>query len=124
MSEDVGGCIQACPVQAYTDGEYTTMWGISNGIGLIGFSFNLFMACTWLIAGKKHFDKVPYQLKFCVFAGLLFSLVATLPSLALKYISKHEHLLQESMEGVDLASKPDKYTGILYHLALWRSPSH
>ena len=85
ISEDMGGCIQACPVQAYTDGEYTVMWSVSNGIGLIGLFLNLFMACTWLIAGKEHFDSQPYQLKSCIFTGILFSLVGTLPSLVLKY---------------------------------------
>jgi hypothetical protein len=62
------------------------MWGLSNGVGLVGLGLNLFLACTWLIAGRgKYFAKQPYQLKFCVFAGLLFGVVATLPSLALKY---------------------------------------
>jgi hypothetical protein len=31
-------CIHPCPVQAYTDNEYTLMWGFSNGIGVVGLS--------------------------------------------------------------------------------------
>jgi len=81
----VESCIQPCPVQAYTDEEYSVMWAISNGIGIIGLSLNLFMTCTWMIAGKRIRSKLPYQLKFCVFAGLLFGMLGTLPSLILKY---------------------------------------
>jgi hypothetical protein len=84
--DNLESCVQPCPVQAYTDEEYTFMWGLSNGVGLVGFGLNLFMACTWVIAGgRKHLSAQPYQLKFGVFAGLLFGIVATLPSLALKY---------------------------------------
>ena len=42
-------------------------------------------ASTWLIAGKKAFAQTPYQLKACVFLGLLYAVVGTLPSLLLKY---------------------------------------
>jgi hypothetical protein len=78
-------CIQPCPVQAYSKEEYTLMWVISNGVGLIGFLLNLFMACTMMIGGQHHISKQPHSLKFCVFAGCLFGLVGTIPSLALKY---------------------------------------
>jgi hypothetical protein len=83
--DHISSCIQPCPSQAYTDAEYTLMWMISGGIGLAGMFLNLFMAFTWMIGGKKYFSDQPYQLKFCVFAGLLFAAVETLPSLALKY---------------------------------------
>ena len=78
-------CIQPCPVQAYDDGEYTTMWALSNGIGIVGFALNLFMACTWRIAGKRHRSDQPYQLNWCIFAGLAYGLMGTFPSLILKY---------------------------------------
>jgi hypothetical protein len=78
-------CIQPCPVQAYDDGEYTAMWALSNGIGIVGFALNLFLACTWLIAGRRHLSDQPYQLKWCIFAGLSYGLVGTFPSLILKY---------------------------------------
>ena len=78
-------CVQPCPVQAYTDNEYTWMWGIGNVIGIVGLLLNLFMACTWFIAGKKCLAKQPYQLKFCVFSGVIYGMVGTLPSLILKY---------------------------------------
>ncbi len=61
------------------------MWGFSNGIGTVGLLLNLFMALTWTIADKRDLMKTPYQLKFCVFAGLLFGAVGTLPSFILKY---------------------------------------
>ena len=78
-------CIQPCPPAAYTDNEYTVMWAAANSIGLIGLCLNIFMACTWLIGGRRFLSDQPYQLKFCVFAGILHGAVETLPSLALKY---------------------------------------
>jgi hypothetical protein len=83
--DDVQSCIQPCPIPAYTDEEYTFMWGFGNGIGLCGLLLNLYMALTWTIADKRDLMKTPYQLKFCVFAGLLFGAVGTLPSSILKY---------------------------------------
>jgi hypothetical protein len=44
--DHLASCIQPCPVQAYTDEEYTWMWGISNGIAIVGFSMNVFMV-SW-----------------------------------------------------------------------------
>ena len=84
-ADHIKPCIQPCPVQAYTDDQYTVMWVISNGIQLVGLELNLFMAFTWMLAGRTEFSNTPYQLKFCIFAGLLFAVVGTLPSLALKY---------------------------------------
>ncbi len=78
-------CIQPCPVQAYTDDEYTLMWGFSNGIGVVGLSLNIFMTATWAIGSRKEFSALPFQLKVCVFAGILYGLVGTLPSLVMKY---------------------------------------
>jgi hypothetical protein len=84
-SENVQGCIQPCPVQAYTEDEYTSMWRWFNGIGMVGLILNLYMAATYALAGKKQFSKTPYQLKFCVFGGILYGVVGTLPSLVMKY---------------------------------------
>ncbi len=78
-------CIQPCPVQAHTDDEYTLMWGLSNGIALVGLSLNVFMAATWAIGGRKYFSTLQYQLKVCVFAGIVYGLAGTLPSLIMKY---------------------------------------
>ncbi len=38
----------------------------------------------WL-GGKKVFLAVPHQIKACVFSGLLYAIVGTLPSLIMKY---------------------------------------
>jgi hypothetical protein len=54
-------CVRPCPPPTYTDEEYTDMWCISTVIGLVGFSLNIFMAVTWLIAEKKFFAAVPFQ---------------------------------------------------------------
>jgi hypothetical protein len=81
----VESCIQPCPVQAYTDNEYTLMWGVSNGIGLVGFGLNVFMASTWMMGGKAYMSGQPFQLKACVLMGILYGMVATLPSLVMKY---------------------------------------
>jgi hypothetical protein len=80
-------CIQPCPVQAYTNEEYTIMWGISNGIGLLGFGLNWFMLLTWLSAsnGKVGIRNQSLQLIICIIAGILYGIVVTLPSLAMKY---------------------------------------
>jgi hypothetical protein len=78
-------CIQPCPVQAYTDDEYTLMWGFSNGIGVVGLFLNVFMAATWAIGGRRQFSTLPNQLKVCVFAGIVYGIVGTLPSLIMKY---------------------------------------
>ncbi len=40
--------------------------------------------CRWL-GGKKVFLAVPCQVQACVFSGLLYSIVGTLPSLIMKY---------------------------------------
>jgi hypothetical protein len=63
-------CILPCPVPAYTDDEYTLMWMISNLIELFGFGLNLFMLCTWML--EKSLRRQPYQLKFCVGAGIVY----------------------------------------------------
>jgi hypothetical protein len=83
----IASCIQPCPVQAYTNEEYTIMWGISNGIGLLGFGLNWFMLLTWLSAskGKVGIRNQPLQLVICIIAGILYGIVVTLPSLVMKY---------------------------------------
>ncbi len=78
-------CVQACPIAAYSDSQYSVMWAVFVGIGTIGFALNVFVAVTWGLGGKKHFDALPFQLKFCVFAGMAYFLFGTLPSLVLKY---------------------------------------
>jgi hypothetical protein len=84
--DNVEPCIHQCPIQgAYTLEDYTFMRGLSNGVGLLGCSLNSFMAGTWVIAGKQYFINQPYQLRFCVVAELLYSLVATFPSLIMKH---------------------------------------
>jgi hypothetical protein len=59
------------------------MWAIKNGIELVGLSLNLLLSSTWVVAG--NLSKQPFQVKFCVGAGLLLGAIGTLPSLALKY---------------------------------------
>ena len=59
------------------------MWAIKNTIEVVGFLLNMFMASTWMIAG--NLSKQAFQVKFCVGAGLLLSVVGTLPSLVLKH---------------------------------------
>jgi hypothetical protein len=61
------------------------MWGISNGVGLIGLCLNIFTAGTWMIAGQLRLSEQPFQLKVCIFAGLAYGMVETLPSLAMKH---------------------------------------
>jgi hypothetical protein len=45
----------------------------------------LFGVICRYIGGKKAYEAVPYQVKACVFAALLYNIVETLPSLVLKY---------------------------------------
>jgi hypothetical protein len=77
-------CVKSCLSAAYTNEQYDVMWGIASSIGLVGFVLNLFVALTWSLGGRKVVENVPYQLQYCVFAGLLFGLVVTLPALLLK----------------------------------------
>jgi hypothetical protein len=51
---------------------------------LLTFSHIWLHDCRWL-GGKRMFAAVPYQVKACVFAGLLYGIVGTLPSLILKH---------------------------------------
>ena len=55
-------------------------------LAVIHLDVNFFVVwlCRWL-GGKKVFLAVPYQVKACVFAGLLYNIVGTLPSLIMKY---------------------------------------
>ncbi len=68
-------CIQPCPVPAYTEAQYRTMWTLSSAVSMVGFAMNLFMALTWCVGGRKSFRKVCFQLKSCVMGGLLYGLV-------------------------------------------------
>jgi hypothetical protein len=45
----------------------------------------LALLATWAISKKGEFQSTPYQLKFCVFASLLYGVMETLPSLFLKF---------------------------------------
>jgi hypothetical protein len=88
-------CIKPCPVPAYTDGEYSVMWAISSCIGTLGLGLNSFMACTWVLSGRKAFASIVTQLKACVFFGIMYGLVETLPSLILKYDLPCETVTEE-----------------------------
>ena len=68
-------CILPCPVPAFTEGQYSTMWILTTSIGMVGLGLNLFMALTWAIGGKKVIDETNFFLKMCVFYGLLYGLV-------------------------------------------------
>ena len=76
-----------------------------------GFVLNLFMICTWMLAGWQYFSDQPYQLKFCVFGGALFGLIGTLPSLVMKYDNWCLHLAGKS------SLKLCKYDNWCLHLA-------
>ena len=71
-------CIQPCPVPAYTEEEYTTMWTVSSAVGACGFALNVFMAATWWIGGKRYFKAIPFQLKACVIGGVVYGRVCIL----------------------------------------------
>jgi hypothetical protein len=71
-------CIKPCPVNAYSDDEYSTMWLIVSLVGLGGFILNVFMVATWQIDKKKS-KALPYQLKSCAGFGISYGIVETLP---------------------------------------------
>ena len=85
LPESNKGCVYACPVNQFTLDEYTTMWTVFVTIGMCSFFLNMFMVCTWKLAGRYEFDAMPFQLKACVFFGLLYGFVETIPSLIRKY---------------------------------------
>jgi hypothetical protein len=76
-------CIKPCPVQAYSDDEYRDMWIISSAPACLGLLFNIFMALTWYIGGKKIYQANPFYMKMCVGCGLLYGIVDTIPVLVL-----------------------------------------
>jgi hypothetical protein len=76
-------CIKPCPVQAYSDEEYHDMWIISSVPACLGLAFNMYMALTWYMGGKKAFQAVNFNLKMCVLCGLLYGIIDTIPVLIL-----------------------------------------
>jgi hypothetical protein len=76
-------CIKPCPVQAYSDGEYNDMWIVSSVPACLGLLFNIYMALTWYMGGKKVFQAVNFNLKMCVLNGLLYGIIDTIPVLIL-----------------------------------------
>jgi hypothetical protein len=81
-------CLQPCPVSAYSDGDYATMWLLASVVGMCGFGLNSFMTLTWAVGravGRRHFSNIRFQLKGCVLGGVMYGLVETLPVLLLKY---------------------------------------
>ena len=81
----VRNCVKPCPVQAYDDEEYTQMWLAFCIPGLVGLVVNLFMGATWTIATKNYFKSLPFNVKVCIFVGMYYCVVITLPSLAMKH---------------------------------------
>jgi hypothetical protein len=103
-------CVFACPVPAYDSDQYSAMWSITVLLGLWGLSLNgmnhipslpphspdvpltsssplkyppVWMLATWWLGGKKSFKEVKPQLKACVYFGLLYGFVETVPVLLL-----------------------------------------
>jgi hypothetical protein len=89
------GCVKPCPSPAYSEVEYTTMWTVATSIALVGLILNIFMAATWALGGKKHFREQPFGMKACVFGGLLYGAVDTLPTLVLKFSLACESATEE-----------------------------
>ena len=58
---------------------------------------------TWIVAGKKHFDAVRFQIKFAMFAGLLYAGVDTLPVLFLKFDLPYASCESEDCTGTSFA---------------------
>jgi hypothetical protein len=83
--EDSGICVQPCPVAAYNDAEYSQMWTWRSIVSVLGLVLNVWMVLTWVLAGRKAFAETRLQLKMCVFCGILYGLVDTIPVLLLKY---------------------------------------
>ncbi len=86
MTDELRGtanCIKPCPVQAYSEDEYHDMWVISSAPACVGLLFNIYMALTWYIGGKKTFGGVPFYLKMCVGCGMLYGFTDTVPVLVL-----------------------------------------
>jgi len=81
---NVKPCVKPCISAAYSDSQYDIMWGIASFCGVCGAVLNGYMALTWFLGGSKVFDAVPFQLQFCVFAGLLYTPIVTLPALLIK----------------------------------------
>jgi hypothetical protein len=79
------GCVKQCPSPAFSDREYTVMWSVKSTVGILGIICNVMMLLTWAIQSRKVVNAVPFQIKSCVIWGLLYGLIETIPSVALKY---------------------------------------
>ena len=69
-------CLLPCPVPAFTESQYTTMWAAYSAVGTLGLLLNIYMILSWCLTGMKNFKKVHLQLRMCVFGGLLFGTCA------------------------------------------------
>ena len=87
----------ACPVDQFSLQDYTTMWGVFVAIGMCSFILNVIMVCTWKLAGRREFEATPFQLKSCVFWGLVYGIVETIPTLIFKYDLPCKHRTEEEM---------------------------
>ena len=61
------------------------MWSVKSTVGILGIICNVMMLLTWAIQSRKVVNAVPFQIKSCVIWGLLYGLIETIPSVALKY---------------------------------------
>ena len=66
---------------AFTDCEYSTMWHAFVIVGVMGLYLNVFMMLTWIIG--KQLKYTDFHLKGCVFCGVFYGSVDTLPVLIL-----------------------------------------
>jgi hypothetical protein len=82
---ELRNCVKQCPVHTYSHDEYDVMWLTSGIISGVGMLLNAHMAATWAIAGPALYAGIRFQIRFCVFAGLLYGLIDTIPMLALKH---------------------------------------
>lgn len=94
LPETNRACVHACPVSQFSEEEYTTMWAVFSGIGMCSLALNLFMVGTWKLAGWRQ---TPFQLKSCVYFGLLYGIVETIPTLILKFDLPCEHPTEEEI---------------------------
>ena len=97
LPETYRACVYSCPMGQFTEAEYTTMWTFFVVIGMCSFALNLFVVATWKLGGWYKFRDTPFQLKSCVFLGLLYGIVETIPTLILKFKLPCEHPTEEDI---------------------------
>jgi hypothetical protein len=108
-------------VNSFSESEYDAMWFTSVVVSTVGLLLNLWMASTWYsfnydlesnldmlsscfvqrncraLAGIAHFNTILCQIRNCVFGGIVYGAIDTLPMVHSLWNGLHRHLLNNNL---------------------------